>query len=340
MKVGVYHGPDDIRIEEASRPAVPDDGLLVAVRACGVCGTDVAKYRYKLVEPPVVLGHEVAGDVVAVGRQVTKWKPGDRVVVPHHIPCFVCGYCRHGNYSACPDFRANNIRPGGFAEYVSVAGPATREGVLPVPEGVSYDQAALCESLACCLRAFNRSAMRRGDSVAVVGCGPVGLMNMILARALGAGTVIALDVVPERLAAAKRFGAEVVLDAREKSVPDVVRRGTGGLGADIVLVCVGSVSAIETALAVARRGGQVHIFAECPPDSRLTLDPNLVYHELSIIGTYSSSPAELAEALTLIERGRVNVEALVTHRLPLDRLQEAFDLAVAGKEALKILIHP
>lgn len=340
MKIGVYHGFGDIRIEEAPRPKAPPDGLVVAVKTCGLCGTDVAKYKHMLVKPPIVLGHEVAGQVVEVGALVTKWKVGDRVVVPHHIPCFVCDYCRHGNYSACPEFKPNNISPGGFAEFISVAGPSTEKGVLAIPDGVSFDQAALCESLACCLRAIKRSRMLPGDSLAVVGCGPVGLMNMTLAKALGAGPIVALDIAPERLAAAQRFGGCVALDSRGQGIVEAVQKLTDGRGVDIALVCVGSPTAIETGISIARRGGQVHVFAECPPHSKLTLDPNLIYHELSILGTYSSSPADLAEALQLITHRRVDLEPLVTHRLPLDKLALAFDLAVAGKDALKILIHP
>jgi len=340
MKAGVYHGFGDVRIEEALRPATPPEGLLVAVKTCGLCGTDVAKYRHQLVQPPVVLGHEVAGEVVEVGKLVTKWKPGDRVVVPHHIPCFVCAYCRHGNFSACPEFKLNTITPGGFAEFIAVAGPSAEKGVLAIPENVSFDQAALCESLACCLRAIKRSGMMPGDSLAVIGCGPVGLMNMALARALGAGPIVGIDIAPERLEAAKRFGACVALDSRGQGVVEAIRTITGDRGVDIALVCVGSAAAIESGIAVARRGGQVHVFAECPPKSKLTLDPNLVYHELSIVGTYSSSPVDLAESLQLIAHRRVELDALVTHRLPLSQLARAFEMAVAGKDALKILIHP
>ncbi len=340
MKVGVYHDFGDIRIEEAPRPEAPPDGLLVRVRTCGLCGTDVAKYKHRLVKPPVVLGHEVAGEVVAVGKRVRNWKPGDRVVVPHHIPCFVCDYCRHGNFSACPEFTPNNISPGGFAEFIAVAGPSTEKGVLAIPEDVSFDQAALCESLACCLRAIKRSGMQPGDSLAVVGCGPVGLMNMTLAKSMAAGPIVALDIAPERLEAARRFGACVALDSRGEDVVGAIRKLTDGRGVDISLVCVGSPSAIETGISVARRGGQVHVFAECPPNSKLTLDPNLIYHELSILGTYSSSPADLAESLQLIAHRRVDLDPLVTHRLPLKKLGQAFEMAVAGKDALKILIHP
>ena len=340
MKAGVYHGVGDVRIEEMPRPATPRDGLLVRVRACGLCGTDVAKYRHRLVEPPVVLGHEVAGEIVEVGPDAVGWRPGERVIVPHHIPCFVCDYCRHGNVSACAAFRPTNVRPGGFAEFLAVDGPSVRSGVQRIPESLPYDEAALCESLACCLRAFKRSGLRPGDSLAVVGCGPVGLMHVRLAASLGAGAIVGVDVVPERLRAARRLGATAAVDARDAQAAERVKEATGGLGADVVMVCVGSAEAISSAFGYARRGGQVHVFAECPPGARLSLDPNLIYHETSLVGTYSSAPEDQIEALRLLEHRRVDLTPLVTHRLPLDELQTAFDLAVEGREALKIIIRP
>lgn len=340
MKAGVYHGFEDVRIENVHRPATPRDGLLLRVKACGLCGTDVAKYRHRLVEPPVVLGHEVAGEIVEVGPDAEGWREGDRIIVPHHIPCFVCPYCRHGNVSACETFRPTNIAPGGFCEYMSVAGLSTRKGVLRIPESVTFDQAALCESLACCLRAFKRSATLPGDSMAVIGCGPVGLMHLLLASAMGAGTLIGLDLVPERLEAAKRHGASLALDPRDEATPERVREATGGCGADVVMVCVGNAAAIETAFRIVRRGGQVHVFAESPPGAELALDPNTIYHETALVGTYSSAPADQVEAMRLIADRRVDLEQLVTHRLPLDELQHAFDLAVEGTDALKILINP
>jgi len=340
MKAGVYHDMGDVRIENLPRPETPRDGLLVRVRTCGLCGTDVAKYRHRLVEPPAVLGHEVAGEILDVGPDVAGWRPGERVVVPHHIPCFVCAHCRHGNVSACAAFRPTNIHPGGFAEMIAVDGPSTRKGVLRLPDGMTFDRAALCESLACCLRAFKRSGMRPGDSMAVIGCGPVGLMHLLLAASMGAGTLIGLDVVPERLEAARRFGVALALDARDERTAGRVAEATGGFGADVAMVCVGSAAAVESALRLVRRGGRVHVFAESPPGAQVVLDPNVAYYETTLTGTYSSAPEDQAEALRLIEHGRVDPERLVTHRLPLDRLQEAFDLAVEGREALKILIHP
>jgi len=341
MKVGVYHGPGDIRIEDRERPRPGPGEILLRVRACGLCGTDVAKYRLCLVKPPAVLGHEVAGEVVEVGPDVEHVAVGERIVVPHHMPCFTCLYCRHGNYSNCAAFRPNQFIPGGFAEYIRVGAPSVRAGVFKIPDNLSDDAAALAESLACCLRALKRSHFRAGDSLAVVGCGPVGLMHLMLARSFGAGVLIGVDVVPERLEAARRFGADATINAKDGNAQAQACAVTDGAGPDQVIVAAGNTAAVELGLRLARRGGTVNVFAECPPGSSVTLDPNRVYHaEVSLIGTYSSSPAEMAEALSLLARGRIDVEALITHRLPLARLQEGFHLATAGREALKIVIHP
>lgn len=339
MKAGVYHGPDDIRIEEMNRPELPPGGILVSIKTCGLCGTDVAKYRHQLVKPPVVLGHEVVGEVIEVDPAVRRWKSGDRVIIPHHIPCFVCRFCRHGNFSACEEFRPNRISPGGFAEVISVQAHSVERGVLRIPDSMSWETAAMVESMACCLRAFKRCRVQPGDSIAVIGCGPVGLMNLLLFGAMGAGKIIGIDIDPARLDAAREFGADDALDARDENLRNMVMDITGGLGVDIAFVCVGSAPALQSAFGIVRRGGMVHVFAECPPGEKLTIDPNDIYHEATLAGTYSSSPVELTEALELIAAGRVDVGRLISHRMPLDDLPDAFRLAVRGGDALKIMIN-
>jgi len=341
LKAGVYYGTGDIRIEDMPLPEIGDEEALVQVKSCGLCGTDLQKYLHGLVEPGVVLGHEVAGNVVEAGEKVSRLGAGDRVIVPHHIPCFVCRFCRHGNHTMCEAFKPTRISPGGFAEFIKVAGPSVSKGMLKIPDEISYDEAALVENTACCLRALEKCRLLPGDCVVVVGAGPAGLIHIQLSRALGAGKVLALDLLDWRLEVAKRMGADVVLNARNDDVVAAVKEETGGLGADVVMVAVGSTKALAQAISLARKGGVVNFFAECPPGSSLKIDPNIIYgSEIILLGSYSSTPLELKSALELIHSGRIDVAGLISHRLKLEELKRAFDLASQRKEALKIIINP
>ena len=199
----------------------------------------------------------------------------------------------------------------------------------------------LVEPLACCLRAFSRSPIMPGDIVAIIGAGTAGLLHVQLARFYGAGKIVSVDLIPQRLEKALSLGADFAVDASKEDPVAAVRNATKGAGADLVITAVGKASVVEQALTMARDGGRVNIFAECPPDSRISLDPNLMYQrEVALLGTYSSSPFAFTDALQLIESGRVHVQELITHRMPLHRVQEAFDLAMEGQDCLKIVINP
>ncbi len=340
MKAAVYHGEGDVRIEDLPVPEPAAGELLLRVHSCGLCGTDVSKYVHRLVEPPAILGHEIAGVVERVGEGVERFKPGDRAIVPHHIPCFVCRYCRHENYSMCRSWKPTRIEPGGFCEYVNVAAESVKSGMRLIPADLDFDVAAMAESVACCLRAYRRTPLQPGDLMAVLGCGPVGLTHVMLGEILGAGGIIALDIEPCRLEAARRLGADAALDASDDDLGDSLHQMTGG-GVDLAMVCVGRAEAIYSAIDIVRDGGVVNCFAECPPGSELTIDPNILYRrEVVMAGSYSSSPIEIAMALRLLDSGRLPMDELITHRLPLEETPRAFELAVEGKEALKIVINP
>lgn len=338
MKVGAYYGPGDIRVEERPVPTPSAGEVLVKVTACGLCGTDLHKYAHRTVPDGTVLGHEVVGKVAAVGSGISHVQPGCRVVVFHHIPCFVCGYCRRGNHSMCAAFRPVNIAPGGFSEYVLVSGASAVRGILEIPDHASDRQAAVVELAACCLRAILRCRIEPGVRVAVVGCGPVGLVHILLVKALGAGPVVGVDVVPERLDAVRRFGA-IPVDASSGELATEVRRVLRGELPQVVVLAVGNARAIQTGLEIADKGAVISFFAECAPGTQMALDPNLLYHkELTLAGSYSSSPFEQRMALDLVSAGRVDFSELVTDVFPLDRLQEAFDLALRPGRSLKIVI--
>ena len=276
-----------------------------------------------------------------MGEGIKKFLSGDRVFVAHHVPCFTCHYCRHGNHGLCQQFRSTNIDPGGFAEYIRVPAPHVEKTTLPLPEDLSYEEASLIEPAACCLRAIRRCSLQPGDTVVIMGIGPMGLLNLQLALLLGAGQAMALDLIDERLEVAKKFGAKHSVNPGRENPLEVVKQLTEGRGADVAIVAVGNTAAIAQAIKLVRGGGTVILFAECLPLSLLSLDPNVIYHsEVNLRGSYSSTPEEQGIALELIKTGRLGVKELITHRFPLERLSQAVILAREARESLKIIINP
>lgn len=336
MKAAVFYSPKKITVEEVPLPALGPGELLLKVRACGLCGTDISKIVERRVTPGTVLGHEVAGDIVKVGRGVRGFKIGERVCVSHHIPCFQCHFCCHGNFSACRQFKNTNIYPGGFSEYIRVPSLNVRFGMQKLGS-LSYEEGALVESCACSLRAFKRAGFKRGDSLIIIGLGPVGLLHLLMAKALGASKIIACDINACRLKKARELGAHLSIRPTA-SANQSVKKITGGLGADLAFISVGLAQAIEEAPQYLRPGGTVLVFAECNAGSKITISPNLIYHETSFIGSYSSTPLEQKECLRLIKSGKLPVRKLITNRLPLSDIGEAVRLSRAAGQTLKIII--
>jgi len=336
MKAAIYYGKDDIRIEDVQKPEIGPGELLLRVRGCGLCGSDIVKIVQGAVEPPAVLGHEVVGVVAEVGDGVEGFKLGDRVVAAHHVPCGQCHYCRHGNYSMCPTFKATKLDPGGFAEYVRLSASHVAHTTLHIPADLSDEEASFTEPLACCLRGIKRSPPQEGDTVLIVGAGSIGLLMLQLARIQGA-RVMVTDLIEGRLDLARSLGTDLALNAKG-DVATTVSQFTAGRGVDVVILTAGAAEPVAQALDYVRNGGVINIFAGTPPRSSVHLDINRIYHrEITILGSYSSSPLELREALGLLTEGAVRVEGLVTHRLPLTALPHAIELA-RRHEALKVFI--
>ena len=327
MKAAVFYSPKKITVEEVPLPAIGPGEILLKVRVCGLCGTDISKIVERRVPPGTVLGHEVAGDIVKVGRGVKGFKVGQAVCVSHHIPCFQCHFCRHGNFSACRQFKNTNIYPGGFSEYIRVPSLNVRFGMQKLGS-LSYEEGALVESCACSLRAFKRAGFKRGDSLIIIGLGPVGLLHLLMAKALGASKIMACDINAYRLKKARELGAHLAI----RPGPSAVRN------LDLALVSVGLTQAIEEAPQYLRTGGTVLVFAECSAESKITISPNLIYHETSFIGSYSSTPLEQKECLRLIKSGKLPVKKLITYRLPLSDISEAVRLSRQGGKTFKIII--
>ncbi len=332
MRAAVQAAPGVIRLEDRPTPVIGPGELLLRVRGCGLCGSDLAKLRAPS-RPPAVLGHEVVGDVVRVGDGVTAFRPGDRVVAAHHVPCLACHYCRRGSVSMCRAFKESNLDPGGFAEYVRVPPENVRHATFRVPPEIPDAVAAFTEPLACCLRAIHRSGLGPGDTVVVVGLGAIG--GLLLQLGLRAGArVVGTDLLDARRELARSLGATAV--AAADGVPDALAGLTAGRGADCVILTAGAPALVREALRWARDGGAVHLFVG-EGEGRLPIGE--IYHrELTLTATYSSSPADLAEAFELIATGAVRVAELCSHRLPLERLEEAARL-MERREALKVYVE-
>ena len=339
MKVARYHSRHDIRLEEVPVPQIGAGELLVQVKACGLCGSDLMEW-YTREKAPAVLGHEPAGVVAEVGEGVQEFEIGDRVFVHHHVPCFTCHHCLRGYYTLCETFKATHIDPGGFAEYIRVPALNVESGVLKLPPDMSFPQATLIEPVATCIRSIERANIQMGDTVVVIGAGVAGLIHTQLTRICGAGMVVATDFVPFRLKMARQLGADFAINARE-DVVGVLGELNEGRGADVVIVTAGSIQAMEQGMKLAGEGATVLLFAPSPPEANLPVSPHhLLFSEITITASYSCSPPETRQSLKLIQGGRIKTEALITHRFDLASVSEAILLAAEARESLKIVITP
>jgi L-iditol 2-dehydrogenase len=346
VKVVRFHAPGDVRIEDAPEPSPGAGDVLLRIHACSTCGTDVKIFRHghHKITPPRVLGHEIAGEVVAVGPEVGGWTIGDRVQVIAAIPCGRCTDCRQGRMTVCPNQEAMGYQyDGGFAELMVVPAKVRAvEGLNRIPSNVSYAEASVAEPLACVLNGQMLARVGPADDVVVIGSGPIGCLHVRLARARGAARVFLVDLNAERLAmAADLVHPDATVVGSETDVVDAVLKLTDGRGADVVITAAAAGSAQEQALRMAAPQGRISLFGGLPKDSPIiAFDANLVhYKELTVVGASGSSPAHNAAALQLIATGAVPVADLITHRLALADALSAFDLVGRG-EAIKVTIEP
>jgi len=335
VKASVFQGGGRLDAGEWPRPTIGPGELLVRVRGCGLCGSDIAKIVDPATRAPAVFGHEVVGDVAEAGDGVAGFASGDRVVVAHHVPCGDCHYCRRGSESMCREFKRSHLDPGGFAEYVRVPAPNVRAATFRVPDHLSDEEASFVEPLACCLRAVERARVEPGDTAVVVGLGSIGCLLVQLLRRAGAA-VIGVDQDAGRVAFARGFGVDAAAPAEAAGL---VRRLSGGRGADHVVITGGGATVLPWSVESLRDGGAVHFFAGGGGDALPVSLAALYHRELTVTATYSSSPATLSRAFWLIAAGKVEVAGLVTHRLPLARLAEAVEL-MRTRQALKVYVTP
>lgn len=338
MKAAVYQGDRQIRLEAVPTPQIGPRELLVKVKGCGLCATDVSKVDHALVNPQTVLGHEVAGTVAALGEGVQGLTIGERVVVSHHVPCYACHYCKHGNFSMCRTFKASNIDPGGFAEYIRVPALNVQYSTFPIPPHLEDDEAAFTEPLACCLRGVKRLAPHLNDTILLFGLGSIGLMLLQVLQVYRA-RVIGLDLLAERLERAKSLGADLTLKPGEPGLSQAVRDVTDGRGADAAILTAGGPRTIPGAIDLLRDGGVLMLFASNPSDPLVEFDIHRFFHrELSMVSSYSPSTIELQEALALLADRTVRVKELISHRVPLNELERGMRL-FRDKEALKVFVE-
>jgi L-iditol 2-dehydrogenase len=335
MKIALWYNNQDIRLVEAPRPSPGPGEMLVKVRACGICGSDVVEW-YRLPRAPLVQGHELGAEVVEVGEGVARFKPGDRVFIPPKIPCGKCPLCRAGHFPQCSEIKER--LPGGFAEYILVPRTFVENGTYPLPESISFEQSTFIEPLACVVRARRLADADSAPNVLVLGCGMSGLLHVQLAKKAGS-RVVATDVQAQKLEAARSFGADLVVPAGD----DVPGRTAEFFGrkADLVILATSALSAVEQAWASLNKGGTVVFFAVPGPEKNVIVPVNAFWtQEVRILTSYYCGPPDILEAVHLLKEGAVEVGRLVTHRLPLDEVIRGFRLVLDGREAIKVIIEP
>ena len=339
MRVAMYYKNSDVRLEERPVPKIGKGELLVKVMASGICGSDVMEW-YRIKKAPRVLGHEIAGEIAEVGGAVKKFKKGDRVFVSHHVSCGKCRYCLDGHESACDTLRATNFDPGGFSEYLRVPEVNVEKGTYLLPDEMSYEDGTFIEPVGCVVRGQRFARVQKGQTVLVVGSGISGLMHVQLAKLNGARKVIATDIIRYRLDAAKRLGADEVIDAKD-DVPGRLLELNNGLPADRVIVCTGALPAIDQALKSVDRGGIVLFFAPTEPGVNIPVPLwDIWTNEVSVTTSYAANHSDIIAAIELIRSSKFKTKEMVTHRLGLADAGKGFRLVAEAKDSIKVIIEP
>ena len=328
-----------VTLVESKLPKVNEDEMLVRMQSCGICGSDLEKVYGNYGMRSLRVGHEPAGVVIKVGKNLKKFQVGDRVFVHHHVSCYSCRYCLQGNYTMCNNYQSSNIEPCGLSEeFIVPKWNIEHGGVLKLPESISFDEAALIEPFACCIRGLNKISIKHGDNVAVLGAGPTGVMHTLLARLWGANNIVVSDVNEFRLKFVEKYGVTAVNLSLEK-LDDVINNNTESLGVDVTILATGSMKAFESSLRITRRGGKILLFGVPSVGSKCDLDLNSLYsNEQIIIPSYGASEIETNQALSLMSDKSIDLLPLVTHRFQLRESDNAFKCAHEAVDAMKVLV--
>ncbi len=344
MKAAVYSGIKKIHLEEVERPKCGPGEILIKVHFCAICGTDVRTYLHghKKVKPPHIIGHEIAGEIAEIGKEVNGYQLGDRVTVVTSVGCGKCRWCQKGYYNLCPNTEAiGYFYQGGFAEYLLMPQEAVAQNaVLKIPENVSLAEASIVEPLSCCINGQNYLKIEKGDSVAVFGAGPIGIMHLELARSSGAEKTFLIDISGEKLEFAQsHFSVNYLINSQKENPIEKISSLTENKGVDVVIVAASAKIAQEQALKIAGKKGRISFFAGLPKDnSIINFDSNILhYQEISIFGSFASYREEYEGALNLILSKKIEAKKFITHILPLEKIEEGINLIRKGK-TLKVVL--
>jgi L-iditol 2-dehydrogenase len=340
MKSAFVKESSVISVRDTKNPVLDSGEILVQMCACGICGSDLEKVFGQYGQPSMRLGHEPAGIILNVGSKVSGFKKGDRVFTHHHVPCYSCHYCKHGNETICKKYSETNLTPCGLSEeYVVPEWNVSHGGVLNLPESMTFEEAAMIEPLACCVRSWSKCDYQEGDSIAIFGVGPTGMMHVMLAQLKKFSNIFCFDVNDFRLDFAKKFNVSETINSRDKNSIKKVFDQTDGRGVDIVIVATSSLMALEDAIKVVRKGGTILMFGVPSKGAKIDLDMSEIYSkEIILVTSYAASDSDTKEALRLIEFSEIDVKQLVTHTYPILDSQKAFDHARSGENAMKIII--
>lgn len=340
MKIAYVSGPSDVKIKDIERPQIAKGEILVTMKACGVCGSDLEKIYGKYTQPSMKLGHEPSGVVSEVGSGVINFKKGDRVFTHHHVPCYSCHLCTHGNETMCQKYSETNLSPCGLAEeFIVPEWNVLHGGVIKLPNHVSFEEASMIEPLACCIRAWNKIKFKKGDSVAILGVGPTGLMHLMLSKIYGIEDIFCLDINDFRLEFAKKFGITEAIRSDDSNAYQKILSKTMNRGVDVAILATGSLKAIDQAIDFVRKGGTIMLFGVPSKEAKMSIDMSKIYSkEITITPSYAASESDTNEAFRLIEQGIVDVKRLITHTFDLVNSSKALDYAHQGIDSMKIII--
>ena len=340
MKTASVKGPSIISVDETSKPQLNSGDILVQMHACGICGSDLEKVFGQYGQPSMRLGHEPAGVVLDVASDVVDFKKGDRVFTHHHVSCYDCHFCNHGNETMCKKYSETNLSPCGLSEeYVVPAWNVSHGGVLKISDSMSFEEAAMIEPLACCVRAWKKCDYNEGDSTAIFGVGPTGMMHVMLAQAKKFSKIFCFDVNDFRLDFAKKFNITESISSMDENRTQKILDQTNNLGVDVAIVATSSLKALEDAIDIVRKGGTVMMFGVPSKGAMINLDMSKVYSkEITLATSYAASDDDTKSALELIESSEIDVKQLITHTYPISDTQKAFDHAKTGDNAMKIII--
>jgi L-iditol 2-dehydrogenase len=340
MKSASVKEPSIISVEDTEKPVLGSGDILVQMHACGICGSDLEKVFGQYGKPSMRLGHEPAGIILDVGSEVNEFKKGDRVFTHHHVPCYSCHYCKHGNETICKKYSETNLSPCGLSEeYVVPEWNVSHGGVLKLPESMTFEEAAMIEPLACCVRSWTKFNYQEGDSAAIFGVGPTGMMHVMLAHSKKFSKIFCFDVNDFRLDFAKKFNVSETINSTDENRVEKILNQTDERGVDIAIVATSSLKALEDAIEMVRNGGAIMMFGVPSKGAKIDLDMSKVYSkEITLVTSYAASDSDTKEALGLIESSKIDVKQLVTHTYPITDSQKAFDHARTGENAMKIII--